>query len=53
MLTKFELRLIRRGKVFISKFINIRTSINDALSENNCENDFSGSDDDFQGSYDE
>jgi hypothetical protein len=35
------------------KLINTRTSISDALSENNCEDDFSGSDDDFLGFYDE
>jgi hypothetical protein len=29
------------------------TSISDASSENNCEDDFSGSDDDFLGFYDE
>jgi hypothetical protein len=40
---RFELRLT---------FINTRTSISDASSEN-CEDDFSGSDDDFQGFYDE
>jgi hypothetical protein len=39
--------------VFISKLINTRTSIGDALSENNCEDDFSDSDDDFLGFYDE
>jgi hypothetical protein len=39
--------------VFISKLINTRTSISDASSENNCEDDFSGSDDDFLGFYDE
>jgi hypothetical protein len=38
--------------VFISKLINTRTSISDELSENNCEDDFSGSDD-FLGFYDE
>jgi hypothetical protein len=53
MWPKFELRLIRRGYEFISKLINIHTSINDASSENNCEDDFSGSDDDFLGFCDE
>jgi hypothetical protein len=46
MWPKFELRLIR-------KLINTRTSISDASSENNCEDDFSGSDDDFLSFYDE
>jgi hypothetical protein len=32
--------------------MNTRTSISDASSEN-CEDDFSGSDDDFLGFYDE
>jgi hypothetical protein len=36
-----------------SKLINARTYISDALSENNCEYDFSGSDDDFLGFCDE
>jgi hypothetical protein len=40
-------------KVFISKLINTRTSISDTSSENNCEDDFSGSDDDFLGFCDE
>jgi hypothetical protein len=53
MWPKFELRLIRRGYLFISKLINTRTSISDASSENNCEDDFSGSDDDFLGFCDE
>jgi hypothetical protein len=35
------------------KYAYIRTSISDASSENNCEDDFSGSDDDFLGFYDE
>jgi hypothetical protein len=33
--------------------MNTHTSISDALSENNCEDDFSGSDDVFLGFYDE
>ena len=42
---KFDLRLMRRGKVL---FPNLKAS-----SENNHEDDFSGSDDDFLGFYDE
>jgi hypothetical protein len=53
MWPKFELRLIRRGQVFISKRISTRTSISDATSENNCEDDLNGSDDDFLGFCDE
>jgi hypothetical protein len=53
MWPKFELRLIRQGQVFISKLINTRTSISDTSSENNCEDDFSGSDYDFPGFYGE
>jgi hypothetical protein len=53
MLPKFGPHLICRGQVFISKLINTYTSISDASSENNCEDDFSGSDDDFLGCYDE
>jgi hypothetical protein len=44
---------IQGSTVFISKLINTRTSISDALGENNCEDDFSGSDDDFMGFCDE
>jgi hypothetical protein len=33
--------------------MNTRTSISDASSENNCEDDFSGNDYDFLGFYDE
>jgi hypothetical protein len=50
---KFKLCLIRRGQVFISKLIITCTSVGDELSENNCEDDFNGSDDDFLGFYDE
>jgi hypothetical protein len=53
MWSKFELRLMRRGYVFISKLIHNPTSISDASSKNNCEDDFSGNDDDFLGFYDE
>jgi hypothetical protein len=53
MWPKFELRLIRRGEIFISKLINTGTSISDASSKDNCEDDVSGSDDDFLGYYDE
>jgi hypothetical protein len=45
--------LIREGQVFISKLINTRTSISDTSSENNYEDDFSGSDDDFLVFYNE
>jgi subtilase family serine protease len=41
------------SNLFISKVINTRTSIGDAVSENDCEDDFSGSDDDFLVFYDE
>jgi hypothetical protein len=40
-------------KKALSKLIHTHTSISDASSENNCEDDFSGSDDDFLGFYDE
>jgi hypothetical protein len=53
MWPKFELCLIHRGYLFISKLTNTCTSISDASSENNCEDDFSGSDNDFLGFYDE
>jgi hypothetical protein len=45
-----SLRLIVQD---ISKLINTHTSISDASSENNCEDDFSGSDNDILGFYDE
>jgi hypothetical protein len=53
MWPKFKLRLIRRGQVFISKLINTHTSISDELSENICEDDYSGSNNDFLGFDDE
>jgi hypothetical protein len=53
MLPKFELPLIHREEIFLSKLINTRTSISDTSSENNCEDDISGSDDDFLGFFDE
>jgi hypothetical protein len=43
-------RLIAKGNYL---FTNTRASISDAMSENNCEDDFGGSDDDFLGFYDE
>jgi hypothetical protein len=49
-LPKFELRLIAEGKYL---FPSTRTSVSDTSSENNREDDFSGSDDDFLSFYDE
>jgi hypothetical protein len=42
-----------RLSIYFQTYINTRTSISDTSSENNCEDDFSGGDDDFLGFYDE
>jgi hypothetical protein len=43
--------IIISAEVSISKLVNTCTSISNASSENNCEDDFTGSDDNFPGIY--